>query len=124
MSFKVEAQIKHRFAQSSLGAKQQSDKQASQAAIAVKERMNGLKLCMCQGSFNEHGNLEPVGVQKRFEVAEAFNQMINRRGHEHRIAWPGASNPVLGAAKFAGLLIAPPAFPQKNTMHFLQESNR
>lgn len=37
--------------------------------------------------------------------------LVNGRGNEHRVAWPGSPDPVLGAPEFAGSLVrSPPAF--------------
>src|ERR1700730_3715266 len=83
-------------------AKHQRDQEASDAAIAVQKRVNGFKLHMGEGRFyNWVGRF----VQVLLEIRETGIQMSWRCRHKSRIARPRASDPILGATEFAGLLL-------------------
>ncbi len=55
MSFQVQAQIEERLTQHTVDAEIQRHQQAADPAIAIKERVDGLKLNMQQAGLNQGG---------------------------------------------------------------------
>jgi len=77
--------------------------------------MNGLELHMGQGRFHDR-----VGrfMQILLEIREARIQMSWRWRHEGRTARPRASDPVLGATEFAGLLLCAAPIGEQDAVRF------
>src|SRR5947207_3028551 len=109
VGLEIKAEIEERAAQHALLAEEQRDKQPPEPAVAVEERVDGLELYMSEPRLHEDGNLRRSRVQEPLEIAHASPDLARRRRHEGSIARPRAADPVLAAAKLAGL--APFASP-------------
>src|SRR6266446_2500293 len=77
------------------------DERAADATISIGERMDGLKLRMCDRSLDEHGHVAPVE-----ECGKVFHEIwdvLRRWRHEIRLPWvePVTANPVLTVAELA-----------------------
>ena len=77
------------------------DERAADATIAVGERMDGLKLCMCDRSLDERGHVAPVE-----ECGKVFHEIwdvLSGWRHEIRLPWVESvpANPVLTVAELA-----------------------
>ena len=81
----------------------QGDEEPSHAPVAIQKRVDGFELHVRERRLDER----PRGVRRvqvALQRAHAGFDFLRRRGHELGVARPGAAEPVLAGAKFAGLL--------------------
>ena len=83
---------------------QERDKQAPDAAVAVKERVDRLELGVSERCLDKGGKVRRV-VQEAFKVIQRRVHVYRGRRHERSVLNPGtfASDPGLGGPKLAGL---------------------
>ncbi len=79
--------------------------------------MDGLKLHMGQSGLEERWGRFRLVMQKQLQFTHALQHLLGWRRNKCRVAGPGASDPVLGSAKFTGGLVAAPTPGEQHTVH-------
>src|ERR1700722_8376775 len=93
-------------------------------AVAVEKWVNGLELDVDQARSDEQRQIGPFVVQEKFEVIHAFGNRVRRWGHEGGVAGASTADPVLAPAEFTGLLIAPPALREEDSVDLPNQPER
>ena len=83
--------------------------------------MDGLELYVRQSRSNQYRQSVFFGMEEALERTHAIRQSRVRRRNERRIARPRASNPVLGAAKLPGHLVASPPLRQQHAVNLANQ---
>ncbi len=97
------------------------DQQSPEAAVAVEKGVDGLELDMHQGRLEDHGKRSGRVVDEGLQRAPAGLDFLGRRWDEAGVTGSGAADPVLGAAKLAGGLVAAASARHEAGMHLAQE---
>ncbi len=93
---------------------QRGNQQAANAAIAIQEGVNRLKLQVNHCRLHQRRQWLRSIMDKPFQVRQQGGHPLGRGRHKNRIAGARAPNPVLRAAQLAGLFaIAPHAVQQQ-----------
>ena len=80
--------------------------------------MDGFKLDVGQGGFDQQRGFDLVVVQEFLQRAKTFQHLVRWRWNVQGIAGACAAYPVLGAAEFAGLFLAATSFLHQHAMDF------
>ena len=78
-------QIQHRALQYSPADEVQGDQQAPHPAVAVQERVDGFKLIVHQGDFQQLGEILRVVVHEPLDIGYRLGDGGMHRRHENRI---------------------------------------
>src|SRR5215472_1393306 len=122
--FEVQAEVQKRLSQRALGAKQECDQQTPESAIAIQERVNGLKLHVNQSGIDQNGQLVFFVVEKTLKAVETLHQPLWRRRNKRSIAGTRSADPVLRPPEFAGSSVGPTSAAQQDGVNFANESER
>ena len=101
MAFEIVRQVQHRLVQHLLLAEQEGDQQPADAAVAVEERVDRLKLRVREAD-PEQQREGVLGVEEAFQGAERVGQ-FGRRGRDEASAFvqraSGGADPVLAGTQ-------------------------
>lgn len=100
----MEGEVEKWLAKDSLGTEDEGDEEAAEATVSIEEGVDGLKLDVGEGGFEQWAGVDGIVVDEFFEGAHGFKGEIRWGGDESRVAGAGAADPVLGAFELAGLL--------------------
>jgi hypothetical protein len=118
--FEEEGEIEQGLCKEAAMVEQQGNEQASKATIAVEKRMDGLELHMSQRGFEQEGQTCIILMKEGFQCSHAGFDFLRRWRDETGIPRPGAPDPILAAAKLAGLFVTATAFGHESGVHFAQ----
>jgi len=77
-----------------------------------------------QPRLDEHRQISPFVVKKELEAIHALGDRVRRWRNEGRVSGARAADPVLAPPEFTGLLIAPPAFRQEDSVDLSDQPER
>ena len=86
---------------------QQRDQRPADAAVAIKERMDGLELPVGERNSHHRGEIA-ARVQPRFQFPRCAGDVLGRWVHETGIAGPTVADPVLRPPDFTRQLVYTP----------------
>jgi len=125
VSLKIRGKVEQRLRKQAGVAEIKGDEKPTDATVAVKKRVDGLELIVEEGDFDEMG-LGGVTMQVAFPLAEERVNLVGGWRHVSGGVQRGAgtSDPVLGAAEFAGGFRGFPAAHrlEENGVSFLDEA--
>src|SRR5690606_11603316 len=81
-TLEVEAEIQAGLPQHALVAKDEDDQQASEASVAVAERVDGFELHVRKRSLHQWWHLRSWRMNELFQRRQRGRQRFRRRGHE------------------------------------------
>src|SRR5579872_2216946 len=88
-----QAEIENRLTKHAGGAQQEGDQQPAEATVAVEERMDRLKLDVCEARLDQQRDVRMVFVQEQFESAHAIEHHLRWRRNKCGIPWTSATDP-------------------------------
>ena len=100
---------------------QQGDEQTADASVAVQVWMDGLELDMQQAGAHQRRQ-GVFAVHVVLEVTELIGKDMVRRGHEDRVAGPGAADPVLAPTHLTRLVLRSANAPHQEPMGLVQKA--
>ena len=124
LALEVKAEVEERIAQESGVAEHEGDQEASHAAVAVEEGVNGLELDVGQAGLGEDGKPVVRVVDEPLQVGHALLDVVGWRGNEDRVAGTRAADPVLGSPELAGHLGGAASARQQQGVHLAEEAVR
>ncbi len=86
--------------------------------------MDRFKLHMDEPSLDEHGQFVLFIVEKVFKTVQTLHHAVGRRRNKRSVSRTATSNPILGAAKFAGCLVRPSSTSQQNFVNLSDKPER
>jgi len=120
--FEEEAEVEEWLTEQTAVVEEEGDEQAAEAAVAVEEGVDGLELDVSERGFEEDGRAAGVFMKVGFESGHAGFQHVRGWRDETGVAGAGAADPVLGAAEFAGFLVAATAAGHQVGVHFPEQA--
>ncbi len=118
-------QVQNGFLQHFALAKQKGNEQPSDAAVAVKKRVDGLELCMRETNFDQKRQII-LAVDETFPVREVFAHPMGRGWNEDSLSEcaSGRADPVLSGPQFAGCERGATDAAQEFRVDFAHQTNR
>ncbi len=87
MRFQIQAQIEERLAQHTVDAQVQRYQQATDPAVSIQERVDGLELDMQQPGLDQCGQTRAILVYEALKRIETSIHLGRRWRHEQCVAW-------------------------------------
>src|SRR5205807_4929523 len=103
VALEEKAQVQQRLGEQLPVLQQERDEQATDAAVAVEKRVDGLELDVHERGADERRQVV-VAVDVLLKIAEKTCQLLGRRRDENGVARTSAADPVLAASQLARLL--------------------